>query len=262
MTSVLGEYMAPVAGDPTHLVVLLSRSADAVSLARYLLAMNVVLLVSWSTAHAAAVLDSLDVDLLLLDDDERVRGSWADGAAGAVPTVFLRRRDALLGGPDGIEAAEPFEIAFAVQQRLQIMDHGHARWGPIELDARRHEATWHGHPLSLTPAQFRILAVLVHARGAVVTRTHLCHRALDGVGPGNYERLDAHLRRIRRLLEPDPSHPEFLLTVRGAGVRLADLAPARQVPSGTHWRPATSVPARGEPSRSVGTTARGGRAPR
>lgn len=228
--------MAPIPGDATHLVLLLSRSADAVALSRYLLAMDIVLLVSWSTAHATAVLDSLDVDLLLLDDEWA--DAWSMTTGGAVPLVFLRRGDALPEGPDGIRAEEPFEIAFAVQQRLQIMAHGHARWGPIELDARRHEARWYDRPLALTPAQFRILAVLVHARGAVVTRTHLCHRALDGVGPGNYERLDAHLRRIRRLLEPDPSHPEFLLTVRGAGLRLAELgrtsAPSRSV-STTAW---------------------------
>jgi two-component system response regulator RegX3 len=42
---------------------------------------------------------------------------------------------------------------------------------------------------------------------------------------GDPERLFAHIRRIRKKIEPAPSHPAFLLTVRGEGFRLADPPP-------------------------------------
>lgn len=117
-----------------------------------------------------------------------------------------------------------FEIALEVQRLGRDLVDGIVRWGPLTLDARRRACTWNDVPLQLTPTQFRLMATLVNARGSVVTRPELCRRSLGSYVHGDCERLDAHLRRIRRLIEPDPARARFLLTVRGEGVRLADPA--------------------------------------
>jgi two-component system response regulator RegX3 len=97
------------------------------------------------------------------------------------------------------------------------------RWGPLRLDQRRRTATWNAQALPLTRLQFRLLAALVEAEGGVLTRAEL-HQALYDVEPvDDGERVVAHVRRIRQKVESDPSEPEFLLTVRGEGFRLADL---------------------------------------
>jgi two-component system, OmpR family, response regulator RegX3 len=96
------------------------------------------------------------------------------------------------------------------------------KWGPLELDPGRRTALWRGRPLSLTSIQFRIMEVLVLAVGCVVTPEELSRRIWGPHGYDDRERILAHIRRIRKSIEPNPSRPVFLLTVRGEGYRLAD----------------------------------------
>jgi hypothetical protein len=94
-------------------------------------------------------------------------------------------------------------------------------WGPLRLDLSKRQAWWGSEPLELTPAQFRILTVLVGASGAVVTNRELARRVWGSEGHLDGERIFAHIRRIRKKIERDPANPRFLLTVRGEGYRLA-----------------------------------------
>jgi two-component system response regulator RegX3 len=96
------------------------------------------------------------------------------------------------------------------------------RWGGLELDMRTHQARWNGSLLPLTTLQYRIMEVLILAAGAVVTSEQLARRVWGDSSFDDRERLTAHVRRIRKLIEDDPSLPEFLLRVRGVGFRLAD----------------------------------------
>ncbi len=91
-------------------------------------------------------------------------------------------------------------------------------WGPLRLDPSRRVACWHGLPVSLTPMQFRLLLVLVQAGGAVVSPVELSRGVWGTDLADDTERVVAHVRRLRRLLESDPAHPRFLLTVRGEGI--------------------------------------------
>jgi DNA-binding response OmpR family regulator len=94
-------------------------------------------------------------------------------------------------------------------------------WGPLELHPSRRQAWWRSEPLQLTPAQFRILTVLVDAAGALVTNQELARRVWGSEGQFDGQRIFAHIRRIRKKIESDPANPRFLLTIRGEGFRLA-----------------------------------------
>lgn len=93
--------------------------------------------------------------------------------------------------------------------------------GPLRLEPSRRQAWWRREPLELTPVQFRILTVLAGASGAVVTNRELARRVWGSEGHLDGERIFAHIRRIRKKIERDPTNPCFLLTVRGEGFRLA-----------------------------------------
>jgi DNA-binding response OmpR family regulator len=74
----------------------------------------------------------------------------------------------------------------------------------------------------LTPTEFQLLATLARAPGRVFTRAQLLD-AVHGVAFESYERaIDAHVKNIRRKLEPVPNEPRYLLTVYGVGYRFAD----------------------------------------
>ncbi len=98
------------------------------------------------------------------------------------------------------------------------------RWGQLELNLRTHQARWRSRPLHLTTIEFRIMEVLVLAAGAVVTTEQLARRVWGESSFNDSEPLTAHVRRIRKKIERDPSAPVFLLRVRGKGFRLTDLS--------------------------------------
>jgi DNA-binding response OmpR family regulator len=95
-------------------------------------------------------------------------------------------------------------------------------WQQLELDTARRTAKWRGRAVHLTTIQFRIMEILVLAAGSVVDADDLARRVWGRKAFDDRARLLAHVRRVRKVIESDPSQPELLLTVRGKGFRLAD----------------------------------------
>ena len=94
--------------------------------------------------------------------------------------------------------------------------------GDLSLDIPRMRATRDGRGIDLTATEFALLEALARQPGRVFTRSQLLD-AIHGVAFESYERaIDAHVKNIRRKLEPDPHSPRYVLTVYGVGYRLAD----------------------------------------
>jgi two-component system, OmpR family, alkaline phosphatase synthesis response regulator PhoP len=92
----------------------------------------------------------------------------------------------------------------------------------VELDVTRMEARFGGRRTELTKTEFQLLAAIARQPGRVFTRAQLLD-AVKGVAFESYERaIDAHIKNIRKKVEPDPSSPRFVLTVFGVGYRFAD----------------------------------------
>jgi len=96
------------------------------------------------------------------------------------------------------------------------------RAGDVTLDIPRMSVRVKTKAIELTPTEFQLLATLARAPGRVFTRAQLLD-AVHGVAFESYERaIDAHVKNIRRKLEPDSSEPRYLLTVHGVGYRFAE----------------------------------------
>jgi DNA-binding response OmpR family regulator len=94
------------------------------------------------------------------------------------------------------------------------------RAGPLTLDRVTHAVTVAGQPVDLTLTEFRFLETLMTTPGRAFTRAELLE-AVQGVSFEAYERtVDAHVKNLRRKIEPDPAHPRYIFTVRGVGYRL------------------------------------------
>jgi two-component system, OmpR family, alkaline phosphatase synthesis response regulator PhoP len=154
-----------------------------------------------------------------------------------VPIVMLTARgdeaDRIVGlelGADDyvVKPFSPKELVARIRAVLRRTD-GAGAGGPevlraadVELDARRMLVSVGGRPVDLTPTEFELLATMLREPGRVFTRSQLLE-AVHGVAIETYERaIDAHVKNIRRKLEPDPSRPRYVLTVRGVGYRFAD----------------------------------------
>jgi len=96
------------------------------------------------------------------------------------------------------------------------------RAADLTLDVARMRVEVAGRRVDLTSTEFALLAALARQPGRVFTRSQLLD-AIHGLAFESYERaIDAHVKNIRRKLEPDPHQPRYLLTVYGVGYRLAD----------------------------------------
>jgi DNA-binding response OmpR family regulator len=94
------------------------------------------------------------------------------------------------------------------------------RTGPLIMDRATHTVTVSGQPVNLTPTEFGILESLMTTPGRVFRRDELLE-TVQGVAFEAYERtVDAHIKNMRRKIEPDPAHPRYVLTVRGIGYRI------------------------------------------
>jgi two-component system alkaline phosphatase synthesis response regulator PhoP len=112
--------------------------------------------------------------------------------------AVLRRADATLGGGELV------------------------RSGSLEIDIPKRRVTVGGAEVELTATEFDLLLVLARQPGRIYTRAQLLD-AVHGVSFESYERsVDAHIKNLRRKIEPDPKRPELVLTVYGVGYKFSD----------------------------------------
>jgi len=189
---------------------------------------------------AVASVRSAKPDLLVLDlglpgrdglDVAREIRRWSD-----TPIVMLTARgdetDRVVGleiGADDyvVKPFSPKELVArvrAVLRRTRTAARGDeiVRAGDVEIDTAKMRVSVGGTQVDLTPTEFQLLATLAREPGRVFTRSQLLD-AVHGVAIESYERaIDAHVKNIRRKLEPTPGSPRYVVTVHGVGYRFAD----------------------------------------
>jgi two-component system OmpR family response regulator len=94
--------------------------------------------------------------------------------------------------------------------------------GTLEIDTERHRVTVSGKELELSPKEYDLLVFLAFNKGIVFTREQLLEKVWGYDFVGDSRTVDVHVRWLRRKIESDPSQPEKLITVRGAGYKLAE----------------------------------------
>jgi len=153
-----------------------------------------------------------------------------------VPIIILTARvdehDKLTGLELGADdyVTKPFsprELVARVRAVFRRVDSPPDRGDVIEasgvaLDKRRLHVTVDGRDVDLTSTEFALLATVAAQPGRVFTRTQLLD-AIRGEEVESFDRaIDAHVKNVRRKIEPDPHHPRYLLTVHGVGYKFVD----------------------------------------
>jgi DNA-binding response OmpR family regulator len=155
-----------------------------------------------------------------------------------VPIIMLTARgeetDKLVGLELGADdyVTKPFspkELVARVRAVLRRLDASVAnaasdilRVADMVLDVPRMQVTVGGRPVDVTPTEFELLATLARQPGRIFTRAQLLD-AIHGVAFESYERaIDAHIKNIRRKIEPNPHEPRYILMVYGVGYKFVD----------------------------------------
>ena len=91
--------------------------------------------------------------------------------------------------------------------------------GDVRMDVDRHVVTVRGQDLNLPLKEFDLLELLLRNAGRVLTRGQLIDRVWGSDYVGDTKTLDVHIKRLRSKVEPDPTKPVHVLTVRGLGYK-------------------------------------------
>lgn len=93
------------------------------------------------------------------------------------------------------------------------------RFSDVIVDLRTRTVLRAGNTVELSPMEFDFLAFLIESGGDIVSRDTLMRQVWRyGIGVTS-RTVDQHVARLRNKLEPDPSQPRHLITVRKAGYR-------------------------------------------
>ena len=96
------------------------------------------------------------------------------------------------------------------------------RFEDLEVDFDRCEVRRAGRRVELTPTEFKLLAALIRRRGRLLSREQLLD-AVWGADSSPTDRVvDNHMMNLRRKIEPEPSAPRHLISVRGLGYRFEE----------------------------------------
>lgn len=128
-----------------------------------------------------------------------------------------------------VKPASPRELVCRLKAVLKRYDRGTSspesivsfNNGSLILNSLRHQVTRDGHPLSVTPTEFKLLLTLAASPGRTFARDELVSRALGYQFEGYDRSIDAHIKNLRQKIEKDPRAPEYLKTVYGVGYLFA-----------------------------------------
>jgi two-component system alkaline phosphatase synthesis response regulator PhoP len=155
------------------------------------------------------------------------------GRGFAAPIIMLTARaeevDRVVGLEIGADdyVTKPFGIRELMARiRVRLRRHGPGtngggtlRFGEVEVDFGRHEATRRGKRVELTGKEFELLRCLVRHRGEIVTRDRLLDEVWGYETYPTTRTVDNHILRLRQKLEEDPGNPRHILSVYGEGYK-------------------------------------------
>jgi two-component system, OmpR family, response regulator RegX3 len=186
----------------------------------------------------AALEDGVDIVILdlMLPDVPGTEVCRRLRAESAIPVVMLTAKGAEIDRVVGLEigaddyVTKPFSMpelvgrVRAILRRRELDRRGVGpvrKVGGLELDSVRHQVRVDGALVSLTPSEFRLLALLAADPERVFSRKEIMQHLWDSSYVGDQRACDIHISNLRRKLEVDPTDPTRILTVRGVGYKLA-----------------------------------------
>jgi two-component system response regulator RegX3 len=152
---------------------------------------------------------------------------------GAVPVIMLTARDTEIDKVVGLElgaddyVTKPFSHRELVARMRAVLRRGQdselvpdiIEVAEVRMDVERHEVSVNGERLKLALKEFELLEILLRNAGRVMTRGQLIDRIWGADYVGDTKTLDVHIKRLRTKIEPDPTNPRYLITVRGLGYK-------------------------------------------
>ncbi|MBI4847836.1 MAG: response regulator transcription factor [Nitrospirae bacterium] len=148
-----------------------------------------------------------------------------------VPVIMLTARDKVSDKVIGLESGaddyvvKPFEtlellarIKACLRRAAPQITKEEISIGSIKIDFKKHLVTVSGRKIDLTPKEFELLCFFTNHRGEALSRDTIRKSVWKGSQIYSWSRvIDVHIQHLRQKIEKDPSNPQYILTVPGAG---------------------------------------------
>ncbi len=95
------------------------------------------------------------------------------------------------------------------------------QFGDVRVEFRRAEVTKADAPLELSAREFQLLKYFIEHRGATLTREELLNEVWGYNAMPSTRTVDVHVAWLRQKIEPNPRHPQYILTIHGMGYKFA-----------------------------------------
>ena len=192
-------------------------------------------------AHALDLFRAIPIDLVILD----VMMPIYDGLdvclrirqVSDIPIIMLTARgkeddivNAFDIGADDyiVKPFRPRELVARVQAILKrVAQQEDVRkqleFGSLLMDLEARRVTQRNRNIQMTPMEFKLLKYLMENAGVVLSKEDLLENVW-GYPPtaGDMNLIEATVRRLRKKVEKDPSHPRYIKTIWGTGYRFGD----------------------------------------
>ncbi len=180
----------------------------------------------------------LVLDLMLpgMDGLDVARALRQDPLTRKLPLIMLTARveetDRVIGLELGADdyLTKPFSPRELVARVRAVLRRSEGETGPagviqvagLSIDFERRSVRRDGELVELTATEFDLLAVLAREPGRPFTRAQLLERVYDVSYTGYDRTVDAHIKNLRRKIQPDPHAPQYIQTIYGVGYRLME----------------------------------------
>ena len=184
------------------------------------------------------------LDVSLPDIDGFTLCSKLRETGNLTPVLMLTARDTVTDRIEGLNAGaddyltKPFDLAELLARVRSLLRRSlwerrpeepvptsKLRLGTSTIDFDSHTAICKGAPIHLTKLEFDLLRYFADNPGRVLSRSELQRKVWKLNDYPNHRMVDNFILRIRRHLEPDPQHPVYFVSVRGAGYKFVPPSP-------------------------------------
>lgn len=93
------------------------------------------------------------------------------------------------------------------------------RFGNLEINFKKYEASKNGEPLKLSPREYELLKCFIEREGEIVSRDELLNRVWGYDSIPDTRTIDAHIVKLRRKIEDKPDEPKIIVTIHGIGYK-------------------------------------------
>ncbi len=153
-----------------------------------------------------------------------------------LPVIILTARSDLSDRVKGLKSGaddyltKPFEMAELLARVEAVLRRTREEeklpealdLGDLHIDFVRFEAFRGDTEVSLSAREYRVMRAFAHHRGMPLTREDLLRAAWDEDEAVTPRTVDAHVKNLRKKIEPDPTHPTYLRTLHREGYILID----------------------------------------